>query len=334
MKREPTILFPQGVVTKTGEANTEPSKTGITKIQELVYELKIKQVMTTPVITISPETTMGELKEILRTRRISGTPVMDGGGLVGIVSIEDLIKALVEGEIDAKVSERMTPEVVTLRAEDSVIEAVKKFSELSFGRLPVLDEEGHLVGIITSVDITRGLLQAIGLDYHEEEIQRYRASHIFEDILSDDTSLILQYHIPCRDFERGGEASSKIRRALYHLGGNPQTVRRVGIAAYEAEMNIIIHTTDGGKMVVELQPNRVRIVATDRGPGIEDVEKAMEPGFSTAPEWIRELGFGAGMGLLNIRKFADEMRLTSTPGVGSRLEITMMLNSKSNPSNR
>lgn len=328
MKREPTTLFPQGVVTTGGQAETEPSKTGITKIQELVYELKIKQVMTTPVVTVSPETTMGELKEILRTRKISGTPVMERGGLVGIVSIEDLINALVEGEIEARVSERMTPDVITLRAEASVIEAVKKFSELSVGRFPVLDENGLLVGIITSVDITRGLLQAIGLDYHEEEIQRYRASHIFEDILSDDTSLILQYHIPCRDFERGGEASSRIRRALYHLGGNPQTVRRVGIAAYEAEMNIIIHTTEGGEMLVEVQPNRVRIVATDRGPGIEDVEKAMEPGYSTAPEWIRELGFGAGMGLSNIRRFADEMHLTSTLGVGSRLEILIWLNSK------
>ena len=334
MKRESTTFSPEGAVAADGQEETASSKTGITKIQELVYELKIKQIMTTPVITVSPETTMGELKELLRTRRISGTPVMEKGGLVGIVSIEDLIKALVEGKIDARVSERMTAQVVTLRAEDSVIEAVKKFSELSVGRLPVLDENGHLVGILTSVDITQGLLEAIGLDYHEEEIQRYRASHIFEDILSDDTSLILRYEIPCRDFERGGEASSKIRRALYHLGGNPQTVRRVGIAAYEAEMNIIIHTTDGGEMVVEVQPNRVRIVATDRGPGIEDVEKALEPGFSTAPEWIRELGFGAGMGLLNIRRFADEMHLESEVGVGSRLEIPIMLNSKGNPSNR
>jgi anti-sigma regulatory factor (Ser/Thr protein kinase) len=118
---------------------------------------------------------------------------------------------------------------------------------------------------------------------------------------------------------------------LYRLGGNPQTVRRVGIAAYEAEMNIIIHTTDGGEMVVEVQPNRVKIVATDRGPGIEDVEKAMEPGFSTAPEWIRELGFGAGMGLHNIRRFADEMHLESKVGVGSRLEVLISLNSQEAP---
>ena len=251
--------------------------------------------------------------------------------MVGIISIEDLIKALVEGRTDALVSERMTPEVLTVQAEESVIEAVKKFSESRVGRLPVLDDNGHLVGIITGVDITRGLLQAIGLEYHEDEIQRYRASHIFEDIASDDTSLLLRYKIPCQDFQRGGEASSKIRKTLYRMGGNPQTVRRVGIVAYEAEMNIIIHTTDGGEMVVEIQPNRVRIVATDHGPGIEDVDQALEPGFSTAPEWIRELGFGAGMGLLNISRFADEMHLESSPGVGTRLEILIWLNAHRKP---
>ncbi len=316
-----------------GQEETNPSKTRITKIQELVYELRIGQVMKTPVTTVSPDTSMSDLKELLRMRRISGTPVLEDGRLVGIVSIEDLIKALVEGAIDTQVSEKMTREVVTVRDSESVIEAMKMFSELGVGRLPVVDEGGQLVGILTGGDITRGLLETIGLDYHEEEIQRYRASHIFEDILSDDTSLILRYDVPSRDFQRGGEASSKIRRALHHLGGNPETVRRVGIAAYEAEMNIIIHTTDGGEMMVEVQPDRVKILVTDQGPGIEDVEQAMEVGFSTAPEWIRELGFGAGMGLNNIRKFVDEMHLESTVGVGSRLEIFIWLNSKGPPSN-
>ncbi len=307
------------------------STAGITKIQELVYELRVKEVMTAPVVTVSPDCSMGDLKELLRTRKISGTPVLEEGRLVGIVSIEDLIKALVQGEIDAPVSRSMTRNVLTVRETESVIEAVKKFSEHGVGRLPVVDDQDRLVGILTGGDITRGLLEAIGLDYHAEEIQRYRASHIFEDIVSDDTSLILRYVIPSQDFDRGGEASSKIRRTLYHLGGDPQTVRKVGIVAYEAEMNIIIHTTDGGEMVVEIQPNRVRIVATDRGPGIEDVEKAMEPGFSTAPEWIRELGFGAGMGLHNIRRFADDMHLESKVGVGSRLEVLISLNAQKSP---
>jgi len=267
-----------------------PSLDQITKVQELVYELKIRQVMTSPVITVTPETCMSELRELLRTRRISGTPVLEGGGMVGIVSIEDLLKALVQGAIETPVHDWMTRNVITVLEGESVIEAVKSFTEFRVGRLPVVDAQGRLVGILTGVDITQGLLEAIGLDYHQEEIERYRASHIFEDIVSDDTSLILRYQIRARDFQQGGEASSKIRRALDRLGADPQTVRRVGIAAYEAEMNIIIHATEGGEITAEVQPRRVRIVAADGGPGIEDVDKAMEPGFSTAPEWIRELG--------------------------------------------
>ncbi|MEW6441150.1 MAG: CBS domain-containing protein [bacterium] len=306
-------------------AATSTTPAGITRVQELIYELKIKQVMTSPVLTVTPETRMTQLKELLRTRRISGAPVLVEGKLVGIVSIEDLIKSLLDGRPDLPVGERMTESIITVQEEESVVEAVKRFAEHGVGRLPVVDAHGRLTGILTGSDITRGLLNAIGLDYHEDEIRRYRASHIFEDIESQDTSLILRYKIKPCDFDRGGEASSKIRRALKRLGANPQVIRRVGIATYEAEMNIIIHTTHGGEIQVEIQPHRVQILATDQGPGIEDVRRALEPGYSTAPEWIRELGFGAGMGLHNISKCSDEMKLGSTPGVGTRLQLVIFL---------
>ncbi len=295
----------------------------ITRIQELIYELPIERVMTTPVITVSPDTTMSELKEILRVNRISGVPVLEQGRLVGIVSIEDLIKALESGDIHAPVRERMSAPVITVRASESVVEAVKKFAQYKVGRLPVVDDDGNLVGTLTGGDITRGLLEAIGLDYHAEEISRYRARHIFEDIVSDQTGLILRYRIKARDFTGGGSASSKIKRALDRLGAPPQVQRRVAIAAYEAEMNLIIHTDRGGELIAEIQPEVIRIVATDNGPGIPDIEQAMQPGFSTAPNWIRELGFGAGMGLSNIKKCSDAMKLESQVGVGTRLEIVV-----------
>ncbi|GAB4506440.1 MAG: CBS domain-containing protein [Anaerolineales bacterium] len=297
----------------------------ITRIQELIYELPIERVMTKNVITVSPDTTMSELKEILRINRISGTPVVEGGRLVGIISIEDLIKALESGDIQAPVRERMATRVITVQANESVVEAVKKFAQYKVGRLPVVNEHGDLVGILTGGDITRGLLEAIGLDYHAEEISRYRARHIFEDIVSDQTGLILRYHIKPRDFTGGGSASSKIKRALDRLGAPPLIQRRVAIAAYEAEMNLIIHTDNGGELIAEIQPEVIRIVATDNGPGIADIEQAMQPGFSTAPNWIRELGFGAGMGLANIKKCSDSMKLESQVGVGTRLEIIIRI---------
>jgi CBS domain-containing protein/anti-sigma regulatory factor (Ser/Thr protein kinase) len=300
-----------------------------TKIQELIYELPIERVMKKDVIRVSPETTMTELKEVLRVNRISGVPVMEGERLVGVISIEDLIKALVEGDVEAPVRKRMTTRLITVRENESVVEAVKRFTQYKVGRLLVVDEQGRLTGILTGGDITRGLLGAISLDYHAEEISRYRAKHIFEDIVSDQTSLILRYKVEAKDFKKGGTASSKIKRALDRLGGVPEVIRRVAISAYEAEMNLIIHTDHGGELIAELQPEVIRIMAIDQGPGIPDVDQAMSPGFSTAPNWIRELGFGAGMGLMNIKKCADAMTLESTVGVGTRMEIVIYLHPES-----
>ena len=193
----------------------------------------------------------------------------------------------------------------------------------------VVNEQGQLKGILTGGDITRGLLEAISLDYHAEEISRYRAKHIFEDIVSDQTSLILRYKVKAKDFKQGGNASSKIKRALDRLGGVPEVIRRVAISAYEAETNLIIHADEGGELIAEMQPEVIRIMAIDQGPGIPDVEQAMSPGFSTAPNWIRELGFGAGMGLMNIKRCADSMKLESTVGVETRLEIVIYLRPES-----
>jgi len=307
-----------------------PSVPQITKVQELIYELPIERVMTKDVVTVSPDTLMSELKDVLRVNRISGVPVLEQGRLVGVVSIEDLIKALESGETSATVGEKMSTKLVTVLAADSIVEAVKRFAQTKVGRLPIVNEQGDLVGILTGGDVTRGLLEAIGLDYHAEEISRYRARHIFEDIVSDQTGLILRYRVHPRDFQTGGGASSKLKRALDRLGARPQIIRRVAIAAYEAEMNLIIHADEGGELIAEIQPHVIRITAVDTGPGIPDVEQAMRPGFSTAPNWIRELGFGAGMGLANIKKCADSMKLESRVGAGTRLEITIYLQPQQN----
>ncbi len=297
----------------------------VTKLQELVYELKIEQVMTKKVLTVSPDEPISRLKELLRINRISGAPVLKDGELVGIISIEDVLKALEKGEISATVAEKMTRDVQTLFSDESVIQAVTKFGRLGFGRLPVVNRDGKLVGILTQGDIARGLLRQLELDYREEEIHRYRASHIFEDIVSDQTGLILRYQVNARDFSRCGEAASKLKRALERLGAMPAEVRRVAVVSYEAETNLVIHATSGGELLAEIQPEKIRIIAVDRGPGIADTEKALQPGYSTAPDWIRELGFGAGMGLNNIKACSDQFRLESKLGVGTRLEVVIQL---------
>lgn len=297
----------------------------VTRLQELVYELKIGEVMTREIVTVAPQTSMAELREILREHRISGAPVVENGELVGIISIEDLIKALAGGEMGVSVGDKMARDLVTLRTDEPGILAVNHFTHHGFGRFPVVDEKGKLVGILTRGDIIQGLLKKLEVEYHEEEIHRYRASHIFEDIVSDRTSIFLRYDVVARDLDHAGEASSNIKRALSRLGASPRIVRRVAIATYEAEMNVILHTDEGGEILAEVQPGQIMIRVVDTGPGIPDVEQALQPGFSTATEWIRELGFGAGMGLANIQKCADEMRLESSLGQWTSLEIVIYL---------
>jgi CBS domain-containing protein/anti-sigma regulatory factor (Ser/Thr protein kinase) len=298
----------------------------ISRTEELAYELKISEVMSKNVKNIPPSMEMKTALDIFQKERFSGAPVVHNHQLIGILSIEDMIRYLRDEKRDAKVSDYMTPEPVTVQQNGSVIEALKVFDKTHFGRLPVLNEHGELAGILTKGDISAGLLNALQRDYHTEEIIRYRASHLFEDIISDRTSLILRYNIRKGDFTQGGNASNYIKRALLRMGASPQVARRCGIATYEAEMNLIIHTNHGGTLRVEIEPHKITVEAYDDGPGIEDVEKAITPGFSTATHEVREKGFGAGMGLYNIKRCADEMELISSIDRGTNLFITMYLN--------
>ncbi len=136
----------------------------------------------------------------------------------------------------------------------------------------------------------------------------------------------LHYEVSGEDFTRAGEASSAVKKRLKSLGYNPDAIRRIAIAMYEAEINMVIHA-DGGFCDVDIYPDRVEILLSDHGPGIPDVEKAMQEGYSTAPDNVRSLGFGAGMGLPNIKKYSDEMCIETTIGVGTNLYLTVRVKS-------
>ncbi len=298
----------------------------ITRVEELAYEIKVEEVMTRNAVTIPVTDPMRTALNIFREMHISGAPVMNGQQMVGILSIEDLIRCMADNDLSAPISKYMTDKVISISHNEPVVEALKFFVNTRHGRLPVLDEQEHLVGILTKGDITRGLLRALQRERQEEELRRYRASHLFDDIESDRTSLILRYNIKARDFTHGGAASSNIKRALMRLGASAQIARRCGIAIYEAEINLIIHTTDGGVLRVEIEPHQISIEAYDYGPGIKDVNLAMQPGYSTASEEVREMGFGAGMGLVNIARCTDYMNLESVYGKGTRLKMKIFLN--------
>ena len=140
--------------------------------------------------------------------------------------------------------------------------------------------------------------------------------------------MVLTYQVDPDDFTRAGEASSSLKRTLKQLGIPADIIRRISIVMYEGEINMVIHA-GGGQAFVTIEPERVDIVLEDHGPGIADVEKAMQAGYSTAPDQVRSLGFGAGMGLPNMKKYTDEMTIDTEVGKGTTLKMTVLVNHKS-----
>ena len=136
-------------------------------------------------------------------------------------------------------------------------------------------------------------------------------------------NLIFRFDVQGNDFTSAGQASVQVKKNLRQLGFDNEIIRRVSIAMYEGEINMVIHA-GGGVAEVIVNEEYIEIILDDRGPGIKDIEQAMQAGYSTASETIRSLGFGAGMGLPNMKKNTDSMEIVSTIGVGTR--ITMRVN--------
>lgn len=134
----------------------------------------------------------------------------------------------------------------------------------------------------------------------------------------------MTYTISPDDFTRAGEASSDVKRKLKQLGVSPEAVRKAAIAMYEGEINMVIHAR-GGLITAEITPQQIKMVLADTGPGIPDVDLAMQAGYSTAPDEIRSLGFGAGMGLPNMKKYSDRMEIDTRPGEGTTIRMVVEL---------
>lgn len=137
-------------------------------------------------------------------------------------------------------------------------------------------------------------------------------------------SITLNYDVDSNDFTRAGEASSNVKRKLKLMGVDPEIVRRVAISLYEGEINMVIHSY-GGSITVTISTDVIDMELKDRGPGIEDIELAMKAGYSTAPDNIRSLGFGAGMGLPNMKKHSDDLMIESMPGEGTTVRMKIYM---------
>lgn len=141
--------------------------------------------------------------------------------------------------------------------------------------------------------------------------------------MNNDT-IVLSYEVPADDFTRAGEASSNVKSRLKKMGVAPEVVRKVAIALYEGEINMVIHAF-GGTIEVIVSPDEIVMVLKDQGPGIEDIDLAMQAGYSTAPDNIRSLGFGAGMGLPNMKKYTDDIKIDTVLGKGTTVTMKIYL---------
>ncbi|AEH50156.1 CBS domain-containing protein [Pseudothermotoga thermarum] len=299
------------------------------KVQSFFLDMPITEIMTTNVISIKPDRTLKQVKEIMRIKRISGLPVIDDNRrLIGIVSIEDIIKALEGGYINDKVEERMTRNVVYLKNTDTLRDAIEVFEKYTYGRYPVVDEEMRLVGIVTKMDIITAILTKLGLVYLHDERRRevleskeyYDRSLITGETLNK-TGADFVFVIDYFDINLAGIGASKLRQFLLSKGVDEQTARRVAIATYEAETNVVIHSGSTGVIYCFVRPDTIYVRVEDYGKGIEDIELAMKEGYSTAPDYVRELGFGAGMGMANMKKCSDKMVVMSKVGAGTIVEM-------------
>ena len=136
--------------------------------------------------------------------------------------------------------------------------------------------------------------------------------------------LRFRYSVDGDDFTSAGQASVQVKKNLRQLGVSPEIIRRVSIAMYEGEINMVIHA-GGGDAEVIIYEDKIKVILTDYGPGIADIDLAMQEGYSTAPDSVRTLGFGAGMGLPNMKRYTDSMKIDSVVGEGTRIEMTVNL---------
>jgi len=305
----------------SGARAGDARKVGVAQV--LVYELRVRDAMSKPPVTAAPTDSLRRIQHLMKEHRFSGVPITSDGTLLGLVTIEDIINALDLGHINDAAADWMTRNVVTVRDHFSLLRTVAEFDRRGFGRFPVLDAGDHLVGIITRGDITNCLMHH--LEKRAEQALAHEAALMATHADDDQAQrLVIKTHVRTGDYDSAGKISQRMRQILRERAIDPEIRRRAAVVAYEAETNIIIHSL-GGEVTVTVNPDTVVIEAVDPGPGIDNIEQAMQEGWSTAGRLPRELGFGAGMGLPNMKRCSDKFEITSDSARGTRVRSEICL---------
>lgn len=307
----------------------QPAEDQTLRIQELAGNLKVGDVMTRKVFAVTRSCTMREVQTIMKNNAISGIPVVDGNHVIGLISVHDIMNAFEQDWMKDPVSEHMSTGIRTLGAEQPLSLAMSTFSKFPFRRFPVVNRDNELVGMITPRNINVALIQELSRQLAAMETQ---GGKISPAPAVEDRIFYRTYRLTRHDFESGGKASAELREQLRARQVDPKTIRRAAVACYELEINIIAHSY-GGTLTLYVDRERARITANDFGPGISDIDQAMTEGYSTASDWIRSQGFGAGMGLPNSKRLSDEFAIQSGVDMGTMVKSVVHLTPKENPTN-
>jgi CBS domain-containing protein/anti-sigma regulatory factor (Ser/Thr protein kinase) len=267
----------------------------LAKYAAIFEDIKAGDIMSSHVVEISGEKKIAHAKELMKIKKISGIPVVDDKKqLIGIISIEDIIHALEFNKINDPIRKIMSTQVVTIHKDDSLAAVVDKFENYKYGRFPVVDDEKRVCGIISKEDIMHGILEKFNLIYIHDQKRTSTLDTEYSAITGERLKIEeaeFHYQIDSNDIDAAGSGAALLKQFLSGRNFHSDIVRRVGVATYEAETNVVIHSHGQGDIYFFQDEDRFIVRVVDNGIGIEDLEKAMKEGYSTAPDYVRERGF-------------------------------------------
>lgn len=310
----------------------EMIKIPVDKIEfdSLLMHSRVSEFMTTPAITLKKDVSLAAAKALMRDHKISGIPIVDERGvLIGIVSIENIIIALEKGYINDPIEKHMVKRVVYLYDDMAVSTAMGFLMNHDFGRYPVINRDQMVVGIVTKADLMQHMYERLGQIYMHNK-RRDQVLTPVDFLIDQETpeskeyrDRLFSYTIENQDLDNAGQGSTQFKKFLQERNFPPNATRRASIALYEAEVNVVLHAGGKGLIKAFLEKNQIYIVIVDSGPGIDDIDLAIQPGYTTATDDVREKGFGAGMGLANIIKYTDKLVILSSKN-GLKMEMVII----------
>jgi CBS domain-containing protein/anti-sigma regulatory factor (Ser/Thr protein kinase) len=305
------------------------NRISLEKYADIFQDLKVSDIMTENVITLGPDRKISRAKEIMKIQQISGIPIVGKDKTVmGIISIQDIIHALEYNKVDEPLRNMMSTQVYTIHPDENITEVVEKFNSYKVHRFPVVDENDNIKGIVTRENVLHGIIEKFNNIYVHDKKRSTMLNSEYSPLTGEQLTgdqAEFHYKIDDSDISTAGSGAALLQQYLKKRKVDTDVTRKVGIVAYEAETNVVIHSKGEGDIFCFIKEDRIIVRVIDSGVGIEDLDKAMAEGFTTADEIVRGHGFGAGMGIPNMKRFSDKLVILSEKNVGTQVEVVFFL---------